>query len=59
MQSRSASPLGATRFCWICGRPISLENSKTDEHGSIVHTECQTARLKLKEAGSSQQEKAK
>lgn len=59
MQSRSASPPAATRFCWICGRPISLENSKTDEHGSIVHTECQTARLKLEEAGSSLQEKQK
>lgn len=59
MQSGSASPPGVTRFCWICGRPLFLENSEIDEHGSIVHTECQTARLKLKEAGSSQQEKAK
>lgn len=59
MQSRSAIPPGATRFCWICGRPVPLENSETDEYGSIVHPECQAARLKLKEAASSLQEKQK
>jgi len=59
MQSPGASSPVSTRFCWICGRSISLENSKTDEDGSIVHAECQTARLKLKEAGSLLSEKAK
>jgi hypothetical protein len=44
--------LCSTRFCWICGRPVSLENNKTDEHGNVVHRECYTARLKLRQAGS-------
>ena len=39
-------------FCWICDRPVSLEKSQKDEYGNIVHAECQTTRLKLKEASS-------
>lgn len=54
MQSPGPTSSGSTRFCWICGRPVSLENSKTDEHGNVVHDECLTARLKLKQAGSVQ-----
>lgn len=57
MQSPGSTPSGSTRFCWICGRPVSLDNSKTDEHGNVVHSECYTARLKLKQAASSAQEK--
>jgi len=37
----------SAKFCWICGRPVSLENGKTDEHGNIVHEDCYTTRLKL------------
>ena len=37
----------SAKFCWICGRAVSLEDGKTDEHGSIVHEECYAARLRL------------
>jgi len=37
----------ATRFCWICGRSIALEQCKVDEHGLPVHELCQVTRLKL------------
>lgn len=52
MQSSAITSPGSTRFCWICGRPVSLENSQKDEYGNIVHSECHTARVKLREAGS-------
>jgi hypothetical protein len=29
--------ISSTKFCWICGRAVSLENGKTDENGNIVH----------------------
>lgn len=57
MQSPATASCGSTRFCWICGRPVSLEDSQKDEHENIVHPECYRARLKLKEAGSFVQEK--
>lgn len=59
MQSPDPTLSGSTRFCWICGRPIWLENRAKDEHGNIVHPECHRIRLKLEEAGSLVQEKAK
>ena len=58
MQSPGPISSGSTHFCWICGKPVSLENSQTDEYGNLVHDECLTARLKLRQAGSSQHEKA-
>ena len=57
MQSPGAAPSASTRFCWICNRPVSMEKSQKDEHGNIVHAECQTIRLKLREAGSLVQKK--
>ena len=57
MQSPGAASFGSTRFCWICNRPVSVEKSQKDEHGNVVHAECQLARLKLKEAGSLVQKK--
>jgi hypothetical protein len=48
MQTPTVIP--SIRFCWICGRAVSLENGKADEHGNIVHEECYTARLKLEHA---------
>ena len=59
MHSPGATSSGSTQFCWICGRLVSMENSETDEHGNIVHGECHTARLKLKQAGSLVQKKPK
>jgi hypothetical protein len=59
MQSSGTTLSSSTRLCWICGRPVSQESSQKDEHGNIVHRECHTMRLKLKEAGSVLQEKPK
>jgi len=39
-----------TRFCWICGKDISLEHCKTDEHGLSVHESCAAKRTLLKAA---------
>lgn len=37
----------AAHCCWICGRPIALENCKVDEHGLPVHGECYAVRVAL------------
>lgn len=39
--------VGSTRFCWICGRAVSLESCKADEHGNMVHEDCYLVRMKL------------
>jgi hypothetical protein len=26
--------------CWMCGKPIPLEECKTDDHGHVVHEDC-------------------
>jgi hypothetical protein len=39
-------------LCWICGKEVYLEESKTDENGNAVHEECYTLRTQL-EHGSS------
>lgn len=41
------SPIKSTRMCWICGRFVSLETCKTDEHGKAVHEECYAAKMAL------------
>lgn len=38
------------RFCWICGKQVSLEVCKTDELGLCVHEECYVARIVLNAA---------
>jgi len=38
--------------CWICGRGVSLEISKTDEHGKAVHEECYVVRVALEKASA-------
>jgi hypothetical protein len=38
------------RYCWLCGKDITLEHSKTDEHGLIVHESCHQKRMLLKAA---------
>jgi hypothetical protein len=44
------SPDASSRICWICGKPVSLQMSKTDEHGNAVHESCQVLRLSLAKA---------
>jgi hypothetical protein len=34
-----------SKTCWICGRAVSLEECKIDEHGLAVHERCCVARL--------------
>jgi hypothetical protein len=38
------------KCCWICGKDISLEHSKIDEHGLSVHESCHDKRVLLKAA---------
>ena len=42
-----ASPTIDSTSCWICGRGVSLKDSKSDEHGRAVHEECLVARMKF------------
>jgi hypothetical protein len=37
--------LVSIRICWICGKAVDLETSKTDERGSAVHGECYSAKM--------------
>jgi hypothetical protein len=39
--------------CWICGRPVSLGNSRIDENHLAVHESCYVAKMAL-EKGQSQ-----
>jgi len=39
--------------CWICGRAVSVGNSKIDENHLAVHESCYVARMAL-EKGQSQ-----
>jgi len=41
--SMSALALGPP--CVVCGKPVELESSKTDEGGQPVHEECYIRRL--------------
>jgi hypothetical protein len=40
------------RYCWICGKDITLEHSKTDEQGRTVHESCYEKRMLLEAASS-------
>jgi hypothetical protein len=40
------------KCCWICGKDISLEHSRTDEHGISVHQSCHDKRMLLKAASA-------
>jgi hypothetical protein len=31
--------------CVVCGKPVQLESSKTDEHGQAIHELCYITRL--------------
>lgn len=46
------SPEKPIKCCWICGKDIKLEHSKTDEHGLVVHESCNDKRILLKAASS-------
>jgi hypothetical protein len=44
----SESRVGFTRFCWICGKDVSLKTCTEDEHGNLVHEDCYSIRLKMR-----------
>lgn len=51
--STGAIPRPATTVnfaCVICNRPVSLEISKTNEHGQALHRECYAATIAVKTA---------
>ena len=38
--------------CWICGRPIPLEECKTDDYGHVVHEACYSERSVKKQGAA-------
>lgn len=44
------SPLYHRKCCWICGKDVTLEHTRTDEHGLSVHESCYAKRILLKAA---------
>jgi hypothetical protein len=47
-----------TYRCWICGRPVDLEDCTTDEHGSAVHEDCYFWKVALANASAQQVRKS-
>jgi len=41
-------------MCFICGQPVPLETSKTNEYGRAVHEDCYILRIKLEQATTSE-----
>jgi hypothetical protein len=39
-------------ICGICGTPVKLETTKTDEYGRAVHEQCYILKVKLHRATS-------
>jgi hypothetical protein len=37
-------------MCWICGKAVTPETLKKDDHGSSVHARCHAAKLALASA---------
>jgi hypothetical protein len=40
-------PLSPTQFCWMCGKAVTPDTGKRDEHGYSVHRRCHAAREAL------------
>jgi hypothetical protein len=38
--------------CYLCDKPLPLEDSKTDESGKAVHEECYLLKLRLRQAST-------
>lgn len=38
--------------CLLCGKPVPLDTSKTDENGKAIHEECYVLRMRLRRATS-------
>ena len=37
-------------LCRICGKPVAVETSKTDEDGRAIHEDCYVLKVKLEQA---------
>lgn len=51
-RQRDAVTTTPAAICWICGNPVPLEHSKTDEHGHAVHEECYVTKMKQEKSTS-------
>jgi hypothetical protein len=38
-------------ICAICGKPVAVETSKTDDDGKAIHEDCYVKSLKVEHAG--------
>jgi hypothetical protein len=47
--------IAITPICWVCDKPVSLEECKIDEHGEAVHENCYALRIALSHCGSASQ----
>jgi hypothetical protein len=45
-----ASLQPSTINCWICGKAVSLNDCKFEEHGKAVHEQCAVAQIHLNSA---------
>jgi hypothetical protein len=45
MYRRSRMATDAIPSCWICGKPVLLEDCKIDERGLAVHENCYLAKV--------------
>lgn len=36
-------------FCRICGKPVAVETSKTDEDGKAIHEDCYVLKVRLEQ----------
>ena len=48
----------SVHYCWICGKVVSLESCKIDEHGSAVHERCYVAKVAFNSGTPAQPGKA-
>lgn len=37
-------------YCRICGKPVAVETSKTDEDGKAIHEDCYVLKVQLEHA---------
>jgi hypothetical protein len=45
----SASSTRKIPACWMCGKAVSLEACKVDEHGRAVHDDCYALMLRFRQ----------
>lgn len=48
--SQSSKGKSAPLLCPMCGKPVAVETSKTDESGRAIHGDCYLLKVKLEQA---------